>query len=71
MVQSKNASTDTTSWTSTQPTEDGMETWLDRGAMLLTLAFFLFLFSHNFGFNERTLDRTVRPCDKPSRMRPS
>jgi len=39
--------------------EDGEETWLERGAMLLTLAFFLFLFSRNFGFNERTLDRTV------------
>jgi hypothetical protein len=41
------------------PEEDGEETGLERGAILLTLAFFLFLLSSNFGFNERTLGRTV------------
>jgi len=54
------------------PDEDGEETWLDHGAVLLTLALFLFLFSRNFGFNERTLDRTVSttfPVDAANYLR--
>ena len=35
------------------------ESWLERGAMLLTVAFFLVLLSRNFGLNERTLGTTV------------
>jgi hypothetical protein len=41
------------------PQVDEEETWLERGAMLVTVAFFLVLLSRNFGFNERTLDDTV------------
>lgn len=39
--------------------EDEVETGLERGAMLLTVAFFLALLSRNFGFDERTLDSTI------------
>jgi hypothetical protein len=41
------------------PREDKSETWLERGAMLVTVAFFLVLLSRNFDFNERTLDATI------------
>jgi hypothetical protein len=39
--------------------EDEAETGLERGAMVLTVAFFLFLLSRNLGYNERTLGGTV------------
>jgi hypothetical protein len=41
------------------PQQDEQETWVERGAIVLTLVFFLFLLSRNFGFNEPTLDRTI------------
>lgn len=42
-----------------QEDEDEAETWLERGAMLVTVAFFLVLLSRNFDFNEHTLGSTV------------
>jgi hypothetical protein len=38
---------------------DESETWLERGAIVMTLAFFLFLLSRSYGFDERTLDHMV------------
>jgi phosphate starvation-inducible membrane PsiE len=39
--------------------EDEKETWIEHGAVVLTLVVFLFLLSRNFEFNERALDQTV------------
>jgi hypothetical protein len=39
--------------------EERTKLWVERGVILLVLAFFLFLLSRNFGFNEHTLGRTV------------
>jgi hypothetical protein len=38
---------------------DRAESLAEGGVLLAVLAFFLFLLSRNFGFNERSLDRTV------------
>jgi hypothetical protein len=54
------------------PEEVEEETWLERGAMLLTVAIFLVLLTRNLGFNERTLDDMVSsifPVDAANYLR--
>jgi hypothetical protein len=52
--------------------ETPKETRIERGSVLLTIAFFLILFSRNFGFNERSLGSTVSeifPVDAANYLR--
>jgi hypothetical protein len=54
------------------PKPDQEETWIERGIIVLTLAFFLFLLSRNYGFNEGGLDHIVSrdfPVDASNYLR--